>query len=130
MDTRISFSRTIVIICLKERGGGYGRWPNSSTSHDKIVIVAHATDGLDDFALIVGNDFDALNLNSELEAVFGEVGGVGVDGLARVNGSISCSTGAPLRNTPVLTPRECPKSHLSTEDLITDNQTSRSVYCL
>jgi len=104
VGTWISFPPTNCnLICLK--GRGYGRWSNSSTSYDKIVVAAHATDGLDDFTLIVGNDFDALKLDSELEAVFGEVGGVGVDGLAKVYGSISGSTGAPLRNTLIPIPQ-------------------------
>ena len=38
----------------------YERWPNTSTGNDKVIITAHAPDGLDNLALIVRNHFDAL----------------------------------------------------------------------
>lgn len=57
----------------------YGRWPNASTGHDKVIVVAHAPDGLDDFTLIIRDDFDALQLDSKREAVFGKERGVGVN---------------------------------------------------
>lgn len=48
---------------------------------DEVVVGRHAAGGLDDFALVVGDDLDALEVDAEREAVFGEPGGVGVDGL-------------------------------------------------
>ena len=57
------------------------RWPDSARCDDEIVLAAHAAHGLDDFALVVGDDFDAREVDAEGEAVFGEPGGVGVDGL-------------------------------------------------
>jgi len=45
---------------------------------DEVVVGGHAAGSFDDFALIVGNDFDALEVDAEGEAVLCEVGGVGV----------------------------------------------------
>ena len=70
-------------VCTNEqyRVGIYGRWPNASTGHDKVIVVAHAPDGLDDFTFIIRDDFNALQLDPECEAVFGKEGGVGVNRL-------------------------------------------------
>ena len=59
----------------------YGRWANASTGNDKIIAVAHTSHCLNDFALIVCDHFNALQLNAEGEAELGEEGRVGVDGL-------------------------------------------------
>ena len=45
---------------------------------DEVVVGGHAAGGFDDFALVVGDDFDALEVDAEGEAVLCEVGGVGI----------------------------------------------------
>jgi hypothetical protein len=69
------------VLGRREGGGGCRRWADSSTRHDKVVVVAHAAHGLDNLVFIVGNDLYALKLNSEGEAELGEESGVCVDGL-------------------------------------------------
>lgn len=34
------------------------RWSNTATSNNKIVIIAHTLDSLDDFGFVVRNYFD------------------------------------------------------------------------
>lgn len=57
-------------------GGAY-----SAGCDDEVVFGGHAAGGFDDFGFVVGDDFDAGEGDAEGEAVFGEVGGVCVDGL-------------------------------------------------
>jgi hypothetical protein len=57
-------------------------WSNAARCHYKVVVLRHALGGLDDFRFIVGDDFDALEVDAEGEAEFGEPGGVGIDGLS------------------------------------------------
>lgn len=68
--------------------GVYGRWANASTGDDEVIAVAHTSHCLNDLALIVGNHFDALQLDAEGEAELGEKGGVGVDGLGYRKSSV------------------------------------------
>jgi hypothetical protein len=63
----------------REKNGIYGRRSNASTSDHKVVVVTHAPYGLDNFALIVGNDFHSFQLDPKREAVLGKESGVGVD---------------------------------------------------
>lgn len=71
--------------CTRKQIWIYGRWPNASTGHDKVIVVAHASDSFDDFTLIIWDDFNALQLDSEREAVFSKEGGVGVNCLCFAN---------------------------------------------
>lgn len=64
-----------------KRCRGYVRWANATASHDKVVIGAHAANGFLDLAFVVSDDFHALELDSEREAVSREESGVCVDGL-------------------------------------------------
>jgi hypothetical protein len=59
----------------------YGRWPNASTGHNKVVVAAHPSHGFNDLVLVVGNDFHPLELDTKREAIFSEEGRIGVDGL-------------------------------------------------
>lgn len=65
--------------CVGE--GVYGRWPNASAGHNEVVVVAHPPHGFNDLVLIIGDDFNPLELNTKREAVFSEEGRIGVDGL-------------------------------------------------
>ena len=53
-----------VVVRRADAAGGY----------DEVVVGGHAAGGLNDFALVVGDDFDALEVDAEGEAVFGEPG--------------------------------------------------------
>jgi len=57
------------------------RGADTPRGDDEVVAGAQAARGFDDFALVVGDDFDALEGYAEGEAVLGEPGGVCVDGL-------------------------------------------------
>jgi hypothetical protein len=45
--------------------------PYPSRRYDHIVVVAHSPYGFDDFTLIVRNDFDPLQVNTQFETVLG-----------------------------------------------------------
>lgn len=74
---------SLVVIASEE--WVYERRPNATTGNDKVIAIAHASDGLDNFTLIVCDDFNSLQLDSKRETVFGEESGVGVDGLATIS---------------------------------------------
>jgi hypothetical protein len=57
------------------------RRTNSTACHHKVVSVAHAPNGFDDVALLIGNDLDAFKLDAQREAVFGKVGRIGINSL-------------------------------------------------
>jgi hypothetical protein len=38
------------------------RWPNTTTSNNKIVIIAHTLDSLDDFGFVIRNYFDSFEI--------------------------------------------------------------------
>jgi hypothetical protein len=38
------------------------RRSNTTTSNDKIIIIAHALDGFDDFGFVVRNHFDTFEI--------------------------------------------------------------------
>jgi hypothetical protein len=54
---------------------------DAARGDDEVIIGGHATGGFDDFGFFIGDDFDALQGDAEGEAIFGEPGAVGVDGL-------------------------------------------------
>ena len=64
---------------------GNVRRTNSSRGNDKVIPTAHSPDGFDDIVLIVGDDLYPFELDAEAEAVFGEEGGVGIDGLLSIS---------------------------------------------
>ena len=70
----------------------YGRWTNASTGDDEIITVAHTLDGLNDFAFIIRNHFNSLQLDAQRKTVFGEESGVGVDCLY-MTGHVSLGSG-------------------------------------
>ena len=57
------------------------RRPDSTAGDDKVVLLAHASDSLDDFRFIVRDDLDPLQVYAHREAVLCEKRGIGVDGL-------------------------------------------------
>ena len=68
----------------------------STRRDDEVVVLGHSTRGFDDFALVVGDDFDAAEVDAEGEAVFGEPGGGGVDGLLNIVLSQRCFQRLPM----------------------------------
>jgi hypothetical protein len=52
----------VVVTATSVKANGFAesslRWTNASTCDDKIIVIAHAADSLDDFFLVVRNDFD------------------------------------------------------------------------
>lgn len=49
----------------------YGRGTNASAGDDEVVAGAHAAHGFHDIFFIVGDDFNALQLDAEAEAELG-----------------------------------------------------------
>ncbi len=38
------------------------RWPNTTTSNNKIIIIAHTLYGFDDFCFVIGYNFDSFEI--------------------------------------------------------------------
>lgn len=56
---------------------------------NKVVGGTHATGCFDDLGFVIGDDLDALQLDSEVEAVAGEERRVGVDSLLLESARVS-----------------------------------------
>lgn len=59
----------------------YSRWTYTPTGDNKIIICAHTSNRLDNFALIISYNFDTFKLDAEREAPFCKEGGICVDRL-------------------------------------------------
>lgn len=82
-STTILLSALVPRAALKEAEQKLRRsWP----CDDKVILLAHPFSSLYDLVLIVCDDLYPLQVNSELEAVFGEVGRVCVNCLWRLSG--------------------------------------------
>ena len=57
-------------------------WADAARRDDKVVRRRHARACFDDLIFVVGNDFDALEVDAEGEAEFGKIGRIGVCCLA------------------------------------------------
>jgi hypothetical protein len=49
----------------------YGRGPNAAAGYDEVVAGAHALHGFNNIVLVIWNDFDSFQLDSEGEAELG-----------------------------------------------------------
>ena len=68
----------------------HARWADAAGRHDKVVVFRHAPRRLDNLALVIGNDLDALERNAEREAELGKVRRVCVDRLENSNVVSAC----------------------------------------
>lgn len=57
------------------------RWTDTTAGNHHVIVTAHSTNSFDNLSLIIGNDFDPLESNTQGEAVFRKEGGIGIYGL-------------------------------------------------
>jgi hypothetical protein len=78
----MQYQRKTEAFCNRSVGDIVMGWPNAARCHNKVVVLRHALSGLDNLRFIIGDDLDALEVDAEREAEFGEPGRVGIDGLS------------------------------------------------